>query len=87
MEESITAAEARRSFSRILCRVKNGRSYLVTLRGTPIARITPAGPDEAAAAAAKEALLARLEAQPIQVVGHSWRKDELYEDRSVHRPR
>ena len=79
MDESVSAAEANRQFSRLLRRVREGRTYVVTSHGKPIARITPAEDREAAADAAREALLRHLERQPTVNVG-PWTREELYED-------
>jgi prevent-host-death family protein len=78
-EETVSAAEANRQFSRILRDVREGRSYVVTSHGTPVARIVPARQDDAFAAAAQEALLTRLRAQPVVVLGRRWSRDELYD--------
>ena len=79
MERPVSAAEANRNFSQILRAVKGGRSYVVTSHGTPIARIVPARRSGKAMAAAKKALLTRLRAQPTQVLGRRWSREELYE--------
>jgi prevent-host-death family protein len=79
MEEAVSAADANRRFSLLLRGIREGRSYLVTSHGKPVARIVPAGPHEAAAGA-RAALIARLEKQPV-VVAAPWSRDELYEDR------
>ena len=78
MEETVSAAAANRSFSRLLRAVREGRSYVVTAHGEPVARIGPFDGD-ATAAGAREALLARLHAEPIVEIGR-WTRDELYED-------
>lgn len=80
MDETVSAAEANRRFSRILREVRDGRSYVVTSHGTAIARIVPAQHDDRVAAAARSALLARLADQPVVVVGQRWRRDDLYDD-------
>lgn len=79
MEEAVSAADANRKFSLILRRVREGRSYVVTSHGQPVARIVPAGKNSAVAKSAREALLSHLERQPLVNVG-SWTRDELYED-------
>jgi prevent-host-death family protein len=79
MEEAVSAADANRKFSLILRRVREGRSYVVTSHGRPVARIVPAGKHEEVASGARAALLSRLEAQSPTSVGH-WTRDELYED-------
>jgi prevent-host-death family protein len=78
MDEPVSAADANRAFSRLLRGVREGRSYVVTSHGRPVARIVPAGPDDAAGAA-REALFRRLARQPT-VRGGRWTRDELYED-------
>lgn len=80
MQEAVSAAEANRRFSLILRGVREGRRYVVTSHGRPVAWIVPA--DEGAAiepGGAQAALLSRLERQPVVDAGH-WARDELYED-------
>jgi prevent-host-death family protein len=79
MDEPISAADANRRFSLLLRGVREGRSYVVTSHGKPVARLVPAGRDERVAAAAREALLSRLRKQPVVAVGR-WTSEELYED-------
>ena len=83
MDETVTAAEANRTFSRLLRGVREGRSYTVTSHGQPVARLVPAGQDSDDAMlrfrkAAKKALLERVAKQPTVDIG-SWTRDELYE--------
>jgi prevent-host-death family protein len=82
IEEKISAAEANRSFSRLLRGVREGRSYIVTAHGRPIARLVPAAQDDAedqrVRQAALRALLDRVAKQPVIDIGH-WTRDELYE--------
>ncbi len=81
MDHTISAAEANRSFSRVLREVGEGRSYIVTSHGRPVARITPAA-DEAAKRTrtlAKRALLDRLRRLSVQNLG-KWSRDELYDE-------
>ena len=79
MEEAISAADANRKFSLILRSVKEGHSYVVTSHGRPVARIIPADRRENVTTGARNALLSRLEQQPI-VNAERWSRDELYED-------
>lgn len=79
MEKTISAADANRSFSRLLQGVKKGHQYVVTSHGTPVARIIPARSDEARKAGARKALLSRLMQEPAVEV-QSWTREELYED-------
>jgi prevent-host-death family protein len=82
MDETITAAEANRSFSRLLRGVREGRRYLVTSHGQPVARLVPADEDDDVTLrfrkAARRALLERVAQQPTVNIGH-WTRDELYE--------
>lgn len=77
MEKIIPAAEANRSFSRLLRKVKEGQSYIVTSHGRPVARIVPLN-QSGSALNAKEVLLKRLKAERVQSIGR-WKRDELYE--------
>lgn len=79
MEEVVSAADANRRFSLLLRRVREGRSYVVTSHGKPVARLVPAGKHENLAIGARTALLSRLENQPVVHVGR-WTRDELYEN-------
>ena len=78
MEKTISAADANRSFSRILREVREGQRYVVTSHGRPVARIVPADSEHGSTRTARSSLLARLEAQPAVDVG-PWRRDDLYE--------
>ena len=78
MDEAVSAADANRSFSLLLRRVREGRSYVVTSHGKPVARLIPAGKHDVAIGA-RAALLARLEKQPVMDAGR-WTRDELYEN-------
>lgn len=79
MEEVISAAEANRAFSQLLRGVREGRSYIVTAHGRPVARILPVEARDGIAAGARDVLFARLRAQPAQDIGR-WTREELYED-------
>ncbi len=79
MEEAISAAEANRRFSLLLRRVREGRTYVVTSHGKPVARLIPAGKHEEVVTSARAALLSRLKKQPV-VRAKRWTREELYED-------
>ena len=79
MDEAISAADANRRFSLLLRGVREGRSYVVTSHGKPVARLVPASGREDVAAGARAALLSRLEKQAV-VRAKRWTRDELYED-------
>jgi len=81
-DEIVSAAEANRAFSRLLRGVRDGRSYVVTSHGQPVARLVPASEQDEETQrlrhAARRALFERLSAQPALNIGH-WTRDELYE--------
>lgn len=77
MDETVSAADANRKFSLLLKGVREGRSYVVTSHGKPVARLVPAAAHTGAAA--RSVLLARLKRQRVVNVGR-WTRDELYED-------
>ena len=79
MEEVVSAADANRRFSLLLRGVREGRSYVVTSHGKPVARLIPAGKHDDVASSARATLLSRLEKQPAVTAGR-WTRDELYED-------
>jgi prevent-host-death family protein len=82
IEERIPAGEANRCFCRLLRGVREGRTYVITAYGRPIARLVPIsgakyGHDRIREAAKRE-LLRRLESQPVIDIGR-WTRDELYD--------
>jgi prevent-host-death family protein len=77
MDETISVTETKRRFRLLLRSVREGRSYVLTSRGKPIARIIPA--TQETLLGARAALLARLADQPI-VHTRRWTRAELYED-------
>ena len=79
MDETISAAEANREFSRLLREVREGNSFTVTSHGRPIARIVPVSESSSTREAAKQKLLERLRNQPVLNAG-PWTRDELYDD-------
>ena len=78
MDETISAADANRRLSRILRGVREGRRYVVTSHGKPVARIVPPE-DETTREDARRALLDRLERQSV-TAAEPWTRDELYDD-------
>jgi prevent-host-death family protein len=82
VEETVSAAEANRHFSRLLRGVREGRRYLVTAHGRPVARLVPAAnadsEERRVREAALRALLDRVAKQPVVNIGR-WTRDELYE--------
>ena len=77
-DDPISAADANRSFSKVLRRVRDGHSVVVTSHGEPVARIVPITEHNGRAAlGAQRSLLERLRAEPVVDVGR-WTRDELY---------
>ena len=83
MEETVSATEANRDFSRILRGVREGTTYIVTSHDRPVARISPVvEPPRVPArvrAAAHAALMEHHRSQPVMDIG-PWTRDELYDD-------
>lgn len=79
MDEMVSAADANRRFSQLLRGVREGRSYVITSHGEPVARLEPASWDRARRDAAFAVLMERLKSQPAVNAG-PWTRDELYED-------
>jgi prevent-host-death family protein len=79
VEKTISAADANRKFSEVLRGVREGKSYIVTSHGRPVARIEPV--EDQSRAEAKAALLAHLKSLPVlrKPIGR-WTRDELYDD-------
>lgn len=78
MDETISAADANREFSRLLREVRDGNSFVVTSHGRPVARVVPAAEPAQAARAAKQILLERLRRQAPANAGR-WSREELYD--------
>lgn len=79
MDKLVPAADANRRFSELLRGVREGRSFVVTTHGKPVAKLVPVGQNDTTARGARRALLARLRAEPIVEIGR-WTRDELYEE-------
>jgi prevent-host-death family protein len=78
MDKTISAAGANRNFSQVLREVKEGRSFVVTSHGKPVARIAPLQSKSDHSSAARSALLKRLRREPVVNIG-KWTRDELYD--------
>lgn len=79
MEETVSAAEANREFSRLLRGVREGNSYVVTSHGRPVAKLVPVADDQVEREKARQKLLAELRTRPILNAGR-WTRDDLYDD-------
>ncbi len=78
MDETISAAEANREFSRLLRGVREGKTYVVTSHGRPVAKLVPMSGEEQAREEARQKLLEHLRSQPALKAG-PWTRDELYD--------
>jgi prevent-host-death family protein len=56
VEEAVSAADANRKFSVLLRKVREGRSYVVTSHGKPVARLVPADKYDGAAVGATDVM-------------------------------
>lgn len=79
MDEAISATHAKRWLTLLLRGVQEGRSYVVTSHGKPVARLIPVGKHDDVALSARATLPSRLEKQPVMNAGR-WTRDELYDD-------
>ena len=83
MKKNVSATDANRQFSELLRGVRQGRTYVVTSHGKPVAKLVPADSEPSQADAARAALLRRLCTQKLPK-GSSpnirWTPVELYED-------
>ena len=80
MGKNVSAAEANRDFSKLLRGVREGRSYVITSHGKPVAKISPLDARDRVRTAARDALLTRLAARSETTPIGPWIRDELYED-------
>jgi prevent-host-death family protein len=78
MEETVSAAEANREFSKLLRGVREGNSYVVTSHGRPVAKLVPVDQDKDLREAARKKLIERWSRQPAIDIG-PWTREELYE--------
>jgi prevent-host-death family protein len=80
MEKAISAANANRNFSRLLRDVREGKTYVVTSHGRPVARLVPVERKQGRVgdSPAWRALMRRVRNQPTIDIG-PWTRDELYD--------
>ena len=76
---AISAASANRDFSKLLRGVRDGRSFVITSHGKPVAKILPADALDPVREAAREVLFKRLKTQRATSIGR-WKRDELYDE-------
>lgn len=78
MSHALTAAEANRTFSAVLRRVRGGHSFIVTSHGRPVARIVPFTAGDRITSTARATLFDRLKAGPAADIGR-WTRDETHD--------
>jgi prevent-host-death family protein len=78
--KTVSAAEANRSFSKLLGSVDKGEEFLITSHGRPVAKLVPALHDSVLEAKelARKRLFEYLESQPIRNLPRVTR-DEIYD--------
>ena len=76
---NVNAAEANRSFSKLLCRVHNGDPFTALSHGRPVATLSPAQEQDQQKHASRTALLKRLSLQPATDQQRTWTREELYD--------
>jgi prevent-host-death family protein len=77
---SITAREANQRFSEVLAKVESeGRGFLVTKHGRPVARLLPVEAREGALTSEQEAALETVLATHWRLGGEKLDRDSLYE--------
>ena len=75
----ISAAEANRSFSRLLREVSTGACFTVLSRGRAVATISGPDPDLRSFGPARASLLQRLATQEPTGERRPWSRDDLYD--------
>lgn len=79
--KTVSAAEANRSFSKLLGGVDKGEAFLITSRGRPVAKLIPAMDDAAEKLrkeAARQRFLDSLRRRPVLNLPRTTR-DEIYD--------
>jgi len=79
MGKPVSATDANRTFSRLLQGVRQGRTYIVTSHGQPVAKLSPVTETGNSSLEARKSLLSRLRRQSSSRAVR-WTRDELYED-------
>lgn len=74
----VSAADANRSFSKLLREVAKGESVTVLSHGRPVATLSPAREQSREQQQSRTALLKRLSLEPATDQPHTWTRDELY---------
>lgn len=74
----VNAADANRSFSKLLRQVAKGESVTVLSHGRPVATLSPARNQSREKHQSRTALLKRLSLEPVTDQQRTWTRDELY---------
>jgi prevent-host-death family protein len=76
----VSSTNAKREFSKILRRVRDGERFTVTFRGEPVAVISPIGADVSNGQdEVKTLLVTRLRAQQPAGAYVRWTRDDVYD--------
>ena len=75
----VNAADANRSFSKLLREVAKGESITVLSHGRPVATLSPALDKCREQQQSRTALLKRLSLEPVTDQQRTWTRDELYD--------
>lgn len=78
MNHIISARDANQQFSKLLRQVEEGDEVVITRRGAPVARLTPAGDQAAQRARALQDLQDFLR-QPFDLGGEPFDRETLYD--------
>ena len=76
---NVNAAEANRSFSKLLREVAQGESFTVLSHGRPVATLSPAQNQSREKRQSRTTLLQRLSLEPVTDQQRTWTRDELYD--------
>jgi prevent-host-death family protein len=76
---NVNAADANRSFSKLLREVAQGESFTVLSHGRPVATLSPAQNQSREQRQSRTTLLKRLSLEPVTDQQRTWTRDELYD--------
>ena len=75
----VNAADANRSFSKLLREVAKGEYITVLSHGRPVATLSPPRDQSREQQQSRTALLKRLSLEPVTDQQRTWTRDELYD--------
>jgi len=76
---NVNAADANRSFSKLLRQVAQGESFTVLSHGRPVATLAPAQNQSREKRQSRTTLLKRLSLEPMSDQSRTWTRDELHD--------